>query len=41
MIHIVKATTEDIPVIRQLAEQAFPDTYREILSPEQIDYMME
>ena len=41
MHSIRKATLEDIPVIRAMASVAFPDTYREILSPEQIDYMME
>ena len=35
------ATLSDIPVIRQLAEQIFPHTYRDILSPEQSAYMME
>ena len=35
------ASLADIPVIRQLAEVVFPHTYREILSPEQLDYMME
>jgi GNAT superfamily N-acetyltransferase len=35
------ATTEDIATIRAIAEVAFRDTYREILSPEQMDYMME
>lgn len=38
---IRKASTDDIPVIRQMAEKAFPDTYKSILLPEQIDYMME
>lgn len=38
---IRKATIADIPTIRELATIAFPHTYSEILSPEQIDYMME
>ena len=38
---IKKATTEDIATIHAMASVVFPHTYREILSPEQIDYMME
>ena len=41
MPDIRKASLEDIPTIRSMASVVFPDTYREILSPEQIDYMME
>ena len=41
MCVIRKASVDDIPVIRAMALVAFPDTYKEILSPEQIDYMME
>lgn len=41
MFEIRKATMEDVPVIRDMASVVFPDTYREILSPEQIDYMMD
>ena len=40
MFHIRKANIEDISTIRALATIVFPDTYREILSPKQIDYMM-
>ena len=40
-IDIRPATTEDIPLIREMAAIVFPATYREILSPEQLDYMME
>lgn len=36
-----KATEADIPLIRLLAGVAFPATYRELLSPAQLDYMME
>ena len=36
-----KATEADIPLIRSLAGVAFPATYRELLSPAQLDYMME
>ena len=41
MCEIRKASVDDVPVIRAMAQVAFPDTYKEILSPEQIDYMME
>ena len=37
---IRRASTDDIPLIRQLADTAFRNTYREILSPEQMAYMM-
>jgi ribosomal protein S18 acetylase RimI-like enzyme len=35
------ATIEDIPLIRQLTFKVWPQTYAAILSPEQIDYMLE
>ena len=41
MFEIRKATIEDIPTIHAMAAIVFPHTYREILSPEQIEYMME
>lgn len=41
MFTIKKATTADCALIRELAEQIFPVTYRDILTPEQNDYMME
>lgn len=41
MCEIRKASVDDVPVIRAMAQVAFPDTYKEILSPEQNDYMME
>ena len=41
MITFRKASTDDCPLIHTLASQAFPATYRDILSPEQLDYMME
>lgn len=41
MLTIRQATISDIPLIRKLAQEIFPYTYREMLSPEQIDYMME
>ena len=34
------ATTKDIPLIRQLAEEVFPETYKNIITPEQCCYMM-
>ena len=41
MITISRATESDALLIRRLAEEAFPATYCEILTPAQIDYMME
>lgn len=41
MFTIKKATLADIEVIRTLAAQTFPATYQHILTPEQIDYMMD
>ena len=41
MLDIRKATTADISTIQKLASEAFPHTYREILSSEQIGYMMD
>lgn len=41
MLDIRKATTADISTIQKLASEAFPHTYREILSSEQIEYMMD
>lgn len=41
MVTIRTATQKDIPLIRSLALQVFPATYQEILSPEQLDYMLE
>jgi len=38
---ITPATTADCATIRAIAEQTFPLTYVEILTPEQIDYMMD
>lgn len=38
---IRQATLQDISLIRQLADIAFRHTYRDILSPEQMEYMME
>lgn len=41
MFEIRKATKDDCQQIRQLAEQIFPATYKEIISQEQIDFMMD
>ena len=40
-IAIRRASADDIPVIRALADVTFRDTYKEILSPEQMEYMMD
>ena len=37
MFTIRKATTDDCALIRKLAQQVFPVTYRDILTSEQID----
>lgn len=39
-MEIIKATTDDIEVIRQIADIAFVATYKDILSTEQLQYMM-
>ena len=41
MVTIRKAVLADAPLIEQLAWEIFPDTYKDILSPEQTEYMME
>ena len=41
MLTIRQASETDCPLIRRMAEEAFPATYREILTPAQLDYMME
>lgn len=40
-IKIVEANVDDIPIIRQIAEIAFPETYKNIIPEGQIPYMME
>lgn len=37
MFTIKRATVKDIPTIRQMASVVFPATYKEILTPEQLD----
>lgn len=39
-ITICRATTVDIPVIRQIAYETWPVTYGDILGSEQLDYML-
>lgn len=41
MISVVNATIEDIPTIREMAHITWYPTFREILSQEQIEYMLE
>ena len=41
MFVIKQATTADIPQINKLAWNVFPETYKNILSHEQIEYMMD
>jgi diamine N-acetyltransferase len=41
MITIQQATTENIDLIREIAEKTWFVTYREILSREQLDYMFD
>ncbi len=41
MLEIKLAEKKDIPQIRELALIAFPETYKEILSKEQIEYMLD
>ena len=36
-----KATAEDIPLIRELAEKSWNSAYKNILSKEQIFYMLQ
>lgn len=40
-LQVRQAGTGDIPLIRRLADEAFRATYREILSPGQMEYMMD
>lgn len=41
MYRIEIATIADIPVIQQLRDEIWRPTYKDLLSPEQIDYMLE
>jgi ribosomal protein S18 acetylase RimI-like enzyme len=39
-LHIVEATTVDIPVIRDITYRVWPATYLPIIGQEQLDYML-
>lgn len=41
MIHIVKATTEDLKTVSAIAHKTWPLTYGEILSRAQLEYMLD
>ncbi|WP_142683300.1 GNAT family N-acetyltransferase [Chitinophaga polysaccharea] len=41
MYHIKAATVNDIPVIQELTEKIWRPTYQSILTPEQIEYMLD
>lgn len=41
MIYLRKAKEEDLPIIRTLAEQTWPTAYGDIISQEQITFMLE
>ena len=41
MIEIAKATRDDLQSIHDMAQVVFRHTYRDILSPEQMEYMMD
>jgi GNAT superfamily N-acetyltransferase len=41
MIAITQATEADLPIIQEIAYQTWPKTFGEILSPTQIDYMLD
>ncbi len=40
-MEFIEATREDIPVIREMVEVVWPHTFEQMLSKEQIDYMMD
>lgn len=41
MFTLRKATIEDCELINKLASEVFPATYKDIISPEQLDFMLE
>lgn len=41
MITIIHATERDIPTIQSIAHRTWPNTFGDILSPEQIEYMLD
>lgn len=40
MLTIAKAAAAQIPLIQQIAQNTWPDTFKDILTPEQIRYML-
>lgn len=40
MTHLTPATPADFPTIERIARATWPGTFRDILSPEQIEYML-
>ena len=40
-MELIEATISDIPAIQALSDKAWPHTFRDLLSPDQIVYMME
>lgn len=40
MIQIRKTLLEELPIVREIAHQTWPDTFAGILSPPQIEYML-
>lgn len=40
-MNIVVASKEQLPIVQQLAQIIWPDTFEKILSPEQVDYMLD
>ena len=41
MFNVQHASGKDIPLIKNLADEVWPQTYSSILTPQQTDYMME
>ncbi|GAB4032629.1 GNAT family N-acetyltransferase [Spirosoma gilvum] len=41
MITITQATEQDLPIIQDIANRTWPNTFGEILSPDQISYMLD
>ena len=41
MLAVTKATASDIPLIRQLSFATWPQTYSDVISKEQIEYMLQ
>lgn len=41
MVKVAEAKQEDLKIVHELAHKIWPDTFKEILSPQQIEYMLE